>query len=122
VASSGNQPSGFRRRGHVQKVACPAGDCPSAGGAELAGELLAQGGDLRAEPGDLVPVGVQLLPKRVDGGLLAGGFPVLSVLPGQFLLKDLVLLGASLWTLGDSLAATKSRTKSAVPRQRDSER
>jgi reactive chlorine resistance protein C len=33
----------------------------------------------------------------------AGGFPVLSVLPGQFLLKDLVLVGASLWTLGDSL-------------------
>jgi reactive chlorine resistance protein C len=35
----------------------------------------------------------------------AGGFPVLSVLPGQFLLKDLVLVGASLWTLGDSLGA-----------------
>lgn len=47
---------------------------------------------------------------------------MLSVLPGQFLLKDLVLLGASLWTLGDSLAAIKSRTKPAVPRQRDSER
>ena len=36
----------------------------------------------------------------------AGGFPVLSVLPGQFLLKDLVLIGASLWTLGDSVGAT----------------
>jgi len=36
----------------------------------------------------------------------AGGFPALSVLPGQFLLKDLVLIGASLWTLGDSLGAT----------------
>jgi reactive chlorine resistance protein C len=56
------------------------------------------------------------------GVTAGGGFPVLSVLPGQFLLKDLVLLGASLWTLGDSLAAIKSRTKSAVPRQRDSER
>src|SRR6266481_4605080 len=33
----------------------------------------------------------------------AGGFPVLSVLPGQFLLKDLVLVAAALWTLGDSL-------------------
>ena len=52
------------------------------------------------------------------GVTAAGGFPVLSVLPGQFLLKDLVLLGASLWTLGDSLAAIKSRTQSAVP-QRD---
>jgi len=31
-------------------VACPAGDCRGACGAELAGELLAQGGDLGAEP------------------------------------------------------------------------
>ncbi|HEX5253461.1 MAG TPA: DUF417 family protein [Mycobacterium sp.] len=35
----------------------------------------------------------------------AHGFPVLSALPGQFLLKDLVLLGIALWTLGDSLMA-----------------
>jgi len=56
------------------------------------------------------------------GVTAAGGFPILSVLPGQFLLKDLVLLGASLWTLGDSLAAIKSRAKGVVPRQRDSER
>ena len=42
-----------------------------------------------------------------SGGIAAaGGFPVLSVLPGQFLLKDLVLIGASLWTLGDSVGAT----------------
>src|SRR5215467_1439590 len=41
----------------------------------------------------------------------AGGFPVLSVLPGQFLLKDVVLIGAALWTLGDSLSATSSRTR-----------
>lgn len=33
------------------------------------------------------------------------GIPVLSALPGQFLLKDLVLLGVALWTLGDSLTA-----------------
>jgi uncharacterized membrane protein YkgB len=33
-----------------------------------------------------------------------GGFPAISVLPGQFLLKDIVLLGAALWTLGESLA------------------
>lgn len=31
------------------------------------------------------------------------GFPFMSAAPGQFLLKDLVLLGASLWTLGESL-------------------
>jgi len=41
------------------------------------------------------------------GATAAGGFPVLSVLPGQFLLKDLVLIGAALWTLGDSLGAAR---------------
>ena len=33
-----------------------------------------------------------------------GGFPAIPVLPGQFLLKDVVLLGAALWSLGESLA------------------
>lgn len=32
-----------------------------------------------------------------------GGFPALSVVPGQFLLKDLVLLGVSVQVLGRSL-------------------
>jgi len=31
-----------------------------------------------------------------------GGFPTLSVVPGQFLLKDFVLLGASLWSFGEA--------------------
>lgn len=35
----------------------------------------------------------------------ADGIPVLSALPGQFLLKDLVLIGVALWSLGDSLRA-----------------
>jgi len=35
----------------------------------------------------------------------AHGVPVLSALPGQFLLKDVVLLGVSMWTLGESLTA-----------------
>jgi len=43
------------------------------------------------------------------GATAAGGFPVLSVLPGQFLLKDLVLVSAALWTLGDSLGAPSGR-------------
>lgn len=34
----------------------------------------------------------------------AGGFPALSVAPGQFLVKDIVLFGASLWVAGDALA------------------
>jgi reactive chlorine resistance protein C len=37
----------------------------------------------------------------------AGGFPALSALPGQFLVKDLALLGISLWTLGESLLAAQ---------------
>jgi reactive chlorine resistance protein C len=32
-----------------------------------------------------------------------GGFPALSVAPGQFLLKDLGLLGAAVWTMGEAL-------------------
>jgi uncharacterized membrane protein YkgB len=44
----------------------------------------------------------------------AAGLPVLSAQPGQFLLKDLVLIGVSLWTLGDSLAAARS-TREAQP-------
>jgi uncharacterized membrane protein YkgB len=31
------------------------------------------------------------------------GFPALSAMPGQFLLKDIVLFGASVWSLGESL-------------------
>jgi uncharacterized membrane protein YkgB len=37
-----------------------------------------------------------------------GGFPALSAMPGQFVLKDLVLLGASLWTAGEALAARQT--------------
>jgi uncharacterized membrane protein YkgB len=32
-----------------------------------------------------------------------GGFPALSLGVGEFLIKDLVLLGAAFWTLTDSL-------------------
>ena len=39
----------------------------------------------------------------------AGGFPALSGKPGQFLLKDLALLGISLWSLGESWQASKRR-------------
>lgn len=35
-----------------------------------------------------------------------GGFPMLST-TGQFLIKDVVLLGASVWTLSDSLRSAK---------------
>ena len=35
------------------------------------------------------------------------GFPALSALPGQFLIKDVVLLGAALWTMGEALRAVR---------------
>ncbi|MCV7396905.1 DUF417 family protein [Mycobacterium paraseoulense] len=35
----------------------------------------------------------------------SAGLPVLSALPGQFLLKDLVLIGVAVWSLGESLGA-----------------
>lgn len=41
----------------------------------------------------------------------AGPVPVLSALPGQFLLKDVVLMGVAIWTLGEALQA--HRTASA---------
>ncbi len=37
--------------------------------------------------------------------LQAGGFPAISADVGQFLLKDLGLLGISIWLLGDALVA-----------------
>lgn len=39
------------------------------------------------------------------GEASAGGFPLLST-TGQFLIKDVVLVGVSAWTLADALAAT----------------
>ena len=38
-----------------------------------------------------------------------GGFPALSVVPGQFLLKDSVLLAAAIWLLGDALKNIRVR-------------
>jgi uncharacterized membrane protein YkgB len=40
-----------------------------------------------------------------------GGFPALSGDVGEFLIKDLVLLGAALWTLADSMSALSSLPK-----------
>jgi reactive chlorine resistance protein C len=37
----------------------------------------------------------------------AGGFPALSGFPGQFVIKDLALLGIALWTLGDAWRASQ---------------
>src|SRR5437764_1315399 len=39
----------------------------------------------------------------------AGGFPALSAFPGQAIIKDLALLGISLWTLGEAWKAGEQR-------------
>ena len=39
----------------------------------------------------------------------AGGFPALSGFPGQFVIKDLALLGISLWTLGEAWQVSEQR-------------
>jgi uncharacterized membrane protein YkgB len=36
-----------------------------------------------------------------------GGFPALSAIPGQFLIKDLALLGIALWSLGEAWQAVR---------------
>jgi reactive chlorine resistance protein C len=42
------------------------------------------------------------------GETTAGGFPVLSA-NGEFLMKDIALLGLAIWTLSDSLQASQLR-------------
>jgi reactive chlorine resistance protein C len=43
------------------------------------------------------------------GELAGGGFPAISLL-GEFLLKDIPLLGLSFWTLADSIRAAQQRS------------
>lgn len=43
------------------------------------------------------------------------GFPFLSPLPGQFLLKDVVLVGAALWTAGEALLAISGKHQVLAP-------
>ncbi|WZO98981.1 DUF417 family protein [Isosphaeraceae bacterium EP7] len=38
-----------------------------------------------------------------------GGFPALSAMPGQFVLKDVVLLGVAIFTAGEALGAVRPR-------------
>ncbi len=45
-------------------------------------------------------------------------FPFISPQPGQFLLKDIVLLGAAVWTAGDSLLAIRSLRAAPVVLER----
>ena len=49
------------------------------------------------------------------GEVSAGGFPALSS-TGQFLFKDIALLGLAVWTLGDALAAVRQGRGGNRPR------
>lgn len=40
-----------------------------------------------------------------------GGFPALSGMPGQFLVKDVVLLGAAIWTLAEALKSSNTNNQ-----------
>ncbi len=40
----------------------------------------------------------------------AGGFPAISAMPGQFLIKDVVLLAVSVWLLANAVKANAART------------
>ena len=43
--------------------------------------------------------------------------PVLSAMPGQFLLKDVVLLGVAAWTLGEALQAHRASSAFGADRE-----
>src|ERR1700733_6408135 len=45
------------------------------------------------------------------GALMPQGFPFLSGDVGEFLIKDITLLGAAIWMTGDSLRATFSKSE-----------
>jgi uncharacterized membrane protein YkgB len=51
----------------------------------------------------------------------AGGFPALSVVPGQFLVKDFVLFGASLWMCGEDWRALAANQSHQRPNQRSAD-
>jgi len=44
----------------------------------------------------------------------AGGFPALSAMPGQFVLKDIVLLGVALWTAGEAWVAAQAARRAVA--------
>ncbi|MDT5070024.1 MAG: hypothetical protein QOK02_6179, partial [Mycobacterium sp.] len=48
----------------------------------------------------------------------AGGLPVLTAQPGQFLLKDLVLIGVAIWTLGEALHGAPCTRDVPLPQDR----
>lgn len=47
---------------------------------------------------------------------LAGGFPAISAMPGQFLIKDIALLAVSIHCLGESLSAVGQMPTRLLPK------
>jgi len=45
-----------------------------------------------------------------------GGFPAVSAFPGQFLLKDVVLLGAAMWSFGEAWAKASQESHATAMR------
>lgn len=50
------------------------------------------------------------------------GFPALSPAPGQFLLKDAVLLGVAIWTAGDALRSARLRVADGIENRDETKR
>ena len=48
-----------------------------------------------------------------------GGFPALSAMPGQFLLKDVVLLGVALFSAGEALEAARPHSAGEAATSQD---
>jgi len=46
----------------------------------------------------------------LDGSQRLGGFPALSGAAGQFLINDVALLGAAIWSLGKALIPNENPT------------
>jgi uncharacterized membrane protein YkgB len=47
-----------------------------------------------------------------------GGFPAVSAFPGQLLLKDVVLLGAAMWSCGEAWAGASQGSRAVVTQRR----
>ena len=58
--------------------------------------------------------------QKVSWDATLGGFPAPSAAVGEFLLKDIVLLGAAVWSLGEAWAAITVSKHSRLARQTDS--
>jgi hypothetical protein len=77
--------------------------------AGMTGEITDSGDTVQAVGTYLLRYGLVFVIASTPGWEASlGGFPALSAVPGQFILKDLVLLGAAVWSLGEALPHVRS--------------